>query len=84
MKTNPHLLATLMEVLDNQLNELNPPETMETLNRLIASGYSDEEARRFICAAILAEMNAVLKTQEIYNPARYIATLHKLPELPGD
>ena len=45
---NPYLKATLLEVVDNQLNDNDPPETRETLNRLIADGYSEEKAKERI------------------------------------
>ena len=44
-KTNPRLKAAFMEVVDNQIRDNDPPETRETLNRLISEGMSKEDAR---------------------------------------
>lgn len=77
----PQVTAAILEAVDNQLRDLNPPEAMETYKRLLASGYSDNEARRLIAFALLTEMSEVLKSQKSYNPTRYIANLRKLPKL---
>ncbi len=83
-QASPQLTAAILEAVDNQLRDLNPPETKETYDRLIASGISDKEARRLIAVALSAEMFEVLKNKQDYNPQRYIASLRKLPKLPWD
>jgi len=37
--TNPHLKLAILEVVENQLRENNPPETRQTFERLLATGY---------------------------------------------
>jgi hypothetical protein len=81
METNPHLRATTMEVLDNQLRENNPPETKETYERLLAEGHSVEQASELIASVILAEINEVLKQKQPFNQERFITALKKLPRL---
>jgi len=44
-KTNPRLRAAFLEVVDNHLRDNNPPETKETLERLMAEGYSAENVK---------------------------------------
>ncbi len=83
-QASPQLTAAILEAVDNQLRDLNPPEAKETYDRLIASGISDTEARRLIAAALSSEMFHVLKYKKNYNPERYIASLRKLPKLPWD
>ena len=83
-ETNPQLGAAALEAVDNQLRNLNPPETKETYNRLIASGIFDTEARRLIAVALSSEIFQVLKYKKNYSPERYIASLRKLPKLPWD
>ena len=39
---DPHLKATLLEVVDNQIRDNNPPETRETLERLISAGHTEQ------------------------------------------
>ena len=47
-KTDPHLQAAFMEIVDNQIRDNEPPETHETLYRLQALGLSEPEAKRYI------------------------------------
>ena len=83
-QASPQLTAAVLEAVDNQLRDLNPPETKETYDRLIASGISDKEARRLIAVALSSEMFQMLKYKKDYSPERYIAALRKLPQLPWD
>ncbi len=83
-KTNPYIEAAMLEAVDNQLRDLNPPETKETYDRLAADGISDDRARHLIAAVLLTELNEMIKTQENYNPKRYISFLRKLPRLPWE
>ncbi len=80
--TNPALGAAIMEVVDNQLREGTPPETRQTLDRLVASGYPEGEARRLIACAVTSEIFDVLKNHQTYDEARYSAALRRLPTLP--
>lgn len=83
-KPNPNLSASLLDVVDNQLREGNPPETRQTYNRLVASGYSEKDARQLIGQVVLSEIFNVMKRQESYNEARFIEALKRLPLLPED
>ncbi len=80
----PQLTAAILDAVDNQLRDLNPPETKETYDRLLASGISDKEARRLIAVALSSVMYAMLKYKRSYDPQSYIASLRKLPALPWD
>jgi len=83
-ETNPQLGAEILEAVDNQLRDLNPPETKETYDRLVASGISKKEARRLIGVVLSSEIFQMLKYKKDYSPERYIASLRKLPQLPWD
>lgn len=83
-QTSPQLTAAIMEVVNNQLRDLNPPETKQTYDRLVAIGISDKEARRLIAIVLSSEMFQMLKYKKNYSPERYIASLRKLPQLPWD
>ena len=83
-QANPVLTAAIFEVVDNQLRDLNPIETKETYDRLVASGIADKEARRLIAIALSDEIFQILKAEKNYDPERYIASLRKLPLLPWD
>ncbi len=81
---NPVLQAAIYEVVDNQIQELNPPQTKQTFDRLVAEGNSPQEARRLISCVVVSEIFDVLKKSEPYNEARYVTALNRLPKMPWD
>lgn len=76
--------ATLFEVIENQLQSNDPPETRETLNRLLGEGHTRKEGMKLIACALVIEINEIVKTHAPYNHARYVANLKRLPDLPDD
>ncbi len=83
-KHNPYLKMAIAETVDNQLRDNNPPETRQTYDRLMTLGYSEEEARELIAAAVTNEIYEVLKTQKPFDQRRFAASLKRLPKLPGE
>ncbi|MFL5340515.1 MAG: hypothetical protein ACJ8F7_10225 [Gemmataceae bacterium] len=79
---NPHLRRAILEVVNNQLRDNNPPETNETLKRLMAAGRSRTEAVELIACVVSAEIVDVLQSDRPYDSARYLAALRALPRLP--
>jgi hypothetical protein len=80
--SNPVLRKALFEVVENQLRDGTPPETRATLKRLMSEGYSHEQALELIACAVSAEIFDVLKNNQVYQEARYVAALKALPKLP--
>lgn len=83
-KTSPFLKQAILETVDNQIKNLDPPETKQTYDRLRAEGHSDAEARRLIGCAVSAEIFDVLKNQEPFNRERYVRALNNLPRMPWE
>ncbi|MEO5352267.1 MAG: hypothetical protein H7835_03525 [Magnetococcus sp. XQGC-1] len=71
-----------MDAVDEQLRTNHPPETKQTYNRLLAQGYSDQDARRLIASVVASESFMVLTHEERFDLARYTATLRNLPRVP--
>ena len=84
MEESPYLKSAVLEVVDNQLQANDPPETRQTFDRLISEGYSEEEAKELIGCAVTSEIFDVLKKQEPFNPQRFAEALNELPKLPQD
>jgi len=84
MKVNEHLRNTIFEVIDNQINANDPPETALTLERLVEEGYSDFQARQLIGQAVVIEVIDALKNKNPYNEQRYITNLRNLPNEPRE
>ena len=82
MKANKHLNKAVLDVVENQIRQLNPPATKETFDRLIREGHDRDEARRLIGCVVASEIFDILKNMEPYDEDRYVAALRKLPELP--
>jgi hypothetical protein len=82
--TNPQLRAAIMEVVDTQLSEGVPPETRQTFERLVAAGHSPAGARELIAYVVVFEIFAVMARGQVYDQARFVAALRRLPELPED
>jgi len=82
MKPNRQLNKAIMEVVENQIRQLNPPATKETFDRLVREGHDREEARRLIGCVVASEIFDILKSMEPYNETRYVNALLRLPELP--
>ena len=74
----------LVEAVKNQLADNNPAETKQTLERLMKSGESRENALRYIACALSVEVFGMMKNKEPYNRGRYIKNLKALPELPWE
>ncbi len=83
-KTNPHLRAAFLEVVDNQLRGNDPPETKETLERLKAKGYSVQDAKLLIAQAVAVEAYLIMKTQASFNRERFVRNLMALPQEPKE
>ena len=56
MKVNERLRDTIFEVMDNQINANDPPETALTLERLVSEGYSDFQAKQLIGQTVVIEV----------------------------
>jgi len=82
MKKNALLNKAVLEVVENQIRELNPPATKETLDRLIREGHDPAEARRLIGCVVASEIFDMLKKMQPYDEDRYVAALRRLPEVP--
>jgi hypothetical protein len=82
-KQNQHLHNALLEVIQNQLDNNEPKETRETLDRLIAEGHTEAEAMDLISHVVAAEVIGVLSEGRTYDESLYLAALHALPTLPG-
>jgi len=74
----------IIEIVENQIRDNDPPETSITLDRLMSLGESRNNAMRYIGAVLAQEMYEVFTNNKPFNEERYIANLKNLPELPYD
>ena len=83
-KANPHLKAAFMEVVDNQIANNDPPETRQTLDRLISQGISNQDARIYIGQAVCLEVWDIMKNKREFNRERFTRNLKNLPDEPKE
>ena len=81
---NPQLAAAILEIVDTQLRDRTPPETLATFDRLIGLGYTPEGARQLLAHVVVREIFTVMARGESYDAARFAAALNRLPALPDD
>lgn len=84
MQPNLRLKAAILEVVETQLRDNEPPETKRTLQRLTAAGHSPQEAKELIGTVVAAEMFSVLKEGKPFDAVRFADALDRLPEIPGE
>ena len=75
---NPHLKALLLEVVDNQLRDNDPPEARETLNRLIAAGYPREKAKERIASVVITHIYDIMHDSKAFDSEKYKRDLLEL------
>ena len=78
----PFVVEAIHGVVENQLRRGDPPETRQTLDRLVADGLDAEEAHRLIGCVVEREIFGVIGDGGTPNKARFVAALHRLPKLP--
>ncbi len=72
------LHVAIHSVVEAQLAEDEPPETAETLTRLLAEGLDRHEAVHAIGTVVASEIFEVLQEGRRYDEARYKAALAEL------
>lgn len=75
---NPKMRSKLLEIVENQLKEDNPPHTKETLIKLMELGKTEEESKILIAGILVEEMYDIMKNQVPFNESRYAEKLAKL------
>jgi len=78
------LRKAILEVINNQIRDNDPPETKQTLDRLQKEGLPKEEALKQIGYVVASEVFTVLKENRNYDDAKYIAAMNALPKLPWE
>ena len=81
---NQRLREAILEVINTQIRDNDPPETKKNLIRLQNQGFSEEESLRLIGYVVASEVFSVLKDNRQYDKDKYIGALNDLPRLPWE
>ena len=84
MKTNKVMRKQIFEIIKNQIELNNPPETRQNFDRLKGMGFSDLDTKKLIGQCVAVELFHVFKHQQPFDEKRYVSNLNKLPEEPFD
>ena len=84
MKVNENLRNAIFEVIANQVEANEPPETALTLKRLMDEGFSEFQAKQLVGQAVVVEVIDAVKNKKPYNEARYLKNLRNLPGEPEE
>lgn len=72
---NLRLKKLILEVVENQMKDNNPPITNQVYRELINAGYAAREAKEKIGAVVLEEIYDVMKENQPYDEGRYTQAL---------
>jgi hypothetical protein len=78
------LRYAILEVINTQIRENDPPETKQALVRLQDQGFSEQEALKLIGYVVASEVFSVLREERQYNKKKYAEALNNLPRLPWE
>ena len=75
---NLRMKKIILEVVDNQLRDNNPPMVREVYDRLIEEGYSTREVKEKIGAVVIDEIYDVMKENQPYDEKQYTDALKNI------
>ena len=78
IQQNYRLKALIMGVVDNQINENNPPITAITYKRLMAAGDSSKVAKEKIAAIVVENIYGIMTNGNSFDEEKYIRELEGL------
>ena len=75
---NLRLKKLILEVVDNQLRDKEPPAVVAAYDALLEAGYSVSEAKEKIGAVVLEEIYDVMKENQTFDEKSYTNALNKM------
>jgi hypothetical protein len=82
MKVNIGLREQIFQIIENQIENNDPPDTALTFNRLKKEGFDDFTVKQLIGQCVAVEIYNVMKYKKPFVEKRYIKNLNKLPKGP--
>ncbi|MGA2383342.1 MAG: hypothetical protein ABSG61_07890 [Gemmatimonadales bacterium] len=74
--------AELRQILQNQMDAGEPPETKQTFERLRAAGVPEDEVWRLMSGVLAGELATMMREERLYDRERYVRALGSLPNWP--
>ena len=76
--SNPRLKREISAVIEQQLRDGDPPETRQALARLLGAGYPRETAVALIGAALLEEIEQMLRERRPFDRGQFKALMDQV------
>ncbi len=68
-----------LKVVQEHLKKNDPPETKQTLQRLLGEGIPERDAMNMLALCVANEFQAVLEEDGPFNKERFVKMLNELP-----
>ena len=75
---NPRLRKLILEVVENQMRDNNPPITNITFNRLLSEGYTKKQAKEIIAVIVTNHIYDIMKYKRPFNEEQYTKDLSEI------
>ena len=82
METNLKLRKIIFKIIENQIRNIDPPETLKAFNKLKSQGYTEFEAKQLIGQCVAVQIYNMMKYKKPYDNERFIRNLNNLPKEP--
>lgn len=76
--------STLIQAIENQLENGEPPAAKAVYNKLTLVGYEREEILELMAHVLAIEIDAMLEADRPFDSQWYESALRALPELPAE
>ncbi|BBP80132.1 hypothetical protein PHLH7_62360 [Pseudomonas sp. Ost2] len=76
--------STLVQAIENQIENDNPPAAKATFNKLTLVGYERDEILTLMAHVLATEIDAMLDDDRAFDTQWYEDALRALPELPPE
>ncbi|WP_417201360.1 hypothetical protein [Bizionia sp.] len=82
MEENDMLREQISEIVKNQIENNDPPETKIIYKQLTKNGFNDFQSRQMIGQCVALELFEIIKMKKPFDNDRYIRNLKNLPKEP--
>lgn len=76
--------STLIQAIENQLENGEPPAAKAVYNKLTLVGYEREDILELMAHVLAIEIDAMLEADRPFDSQWYESALRALPELPAE
>ncbi len=76
------LREQISEIVKNQIENNDPPETKIIYKQLTKNGFNDFQSRQMIGQCVALELFEIIKMKKPFDNDRYIRNLKNLPKEP--